>query len=103
MSHDALCVTASYTGVIAPSQVSPIVDGVRQRGDAAVREFTAKFDRVDLDAVCVPIEVQRFLSWPGVCHLKSPAATRMCSGKQTIARQCVSTSCCYRNTVFRLA
>jgi len=38
--------------------VSPIVDAVRHQGDAAVREYTAKFDRVNLDIVCSPIEVQ---------------------------------------------
>ncbi|KAL4435006.1 hypothetical protein ABPG77_003831 [Micractinium sp. CCAP 211/92] len=36
--------------------VSPIVEDVRTRGDEAVREYTAKFDRVELGAVCVPIE-----------------------------------------------
>lgn len=29
---------------------------MQDRGDAAVREFTSKFDKVDLEAVCVPIE-----------------------------------------------
>ena len=32
-------------------QVEPICSGVRERGDAAIREFTAKFDSVDMDAV----------------------------------------------------
>ncbi|KAJ1951871.1 trifunctional histidinol dehydrogenase [Linderina pennispora] len=32
-------------------RVRPIVDAVRANGDAAVREFTEKFDRVKLDAV----------------------------------------------------
>ena len=36
-------------------QVEPIVNDVRTRGDAAVREYTAKFDKAQLDAVCVPI------------------------------------------------
>jgi len=40
-----------------PLQVAPIVDDVRIRGDVSVRELTKKFDKVDLDAVCVPIEV----------------------------------------------
>lgn len=40
-------------------QVSPIVEDVRARGDAAVREYTAKFDRVQMEAVCTPIEVRR--------------------------------------------
>ena len=38
-------------------QVTPIVEDVRKRGDAAVKEFTARFDGVDLSSVCVPIEV----------------------------------------------
>ena len=37
-------------------QVEPIVDGVKERGDAAVRELTEKFDRVKLQDVCVPID-----------------------------------------------
>lgn len=41
----------------AAPQVAPIVENVRAKGDEAVREYTAKFDRVQLDAVCVPIEV----------------------------------------------
>ncbi|KAI7845187.1 hypothetical protein COHA_001232 [Chlorella ohadii] len=36
--------------------VSPIVEDVRARGDAAVREYTAKFDRVQMEAVCTPIQ-----------------------------------------------
>lgn len=39
------------------AQVSPIVEDVRARGDDAVRDYTAKFDRVELGAVCVPIQV----------------------------------------------
>jgi histidinol dehydrogenase len=38
-------------------QVSPIVEQVRQQGDAAVREYTRKFDKVELDKVCIKIEV----------------------------------------------
>lgn len=37
-------------------QVAPIITAVQERGDAAVREFTSKFDKVDLEAVCVPID-----------------------------------------------
>lgn len=40
-------------------QVSPIVEDVRARGDAAVLEYTAKFDRVQMEAVCTPIGVRR--------------------------------------------
>ena len=36
--------------------VSPIVEGVRSKGDEAVREYTSKFDRVELADVCVPVE-----------------------------------------------
>ncbi|CAL5225499.1 g8327 [Coccomyxa viridis] len=36
--------------------VQPIVDDVRQKGDAAVKSYTKRFDKVDLDIVCVPIE-----------------------------------------------
>ena len=35
------------------------MEDVRARGDAAVREYTAKFDRVQMEAVCTPIEVRR--------------------------------------------
>jgi histidinol dehydrogenase len=40
------------------SQVEPIVQSVRERGDAAVKEFTEKFDRATVDTVCVRIEVR---------------------------------------------
>ncbi|KAG2435058.1 hypothetical protein HYH02_012055 [Chlamydomonas schloesseri] len=43
-----------FTSIL--NTVSPIVENVRTNGDAAVREYTAKFDRVNLDAVCVPIQ-----------------------------------------------
>jgi hypothetical protein len=37
---------------------------VREQGDAAVKRYTSKFDRVELDKVCVPIEVSGcFRSW----------------------------------------
>ena len=36
--------------------VRPIVEDVRHRGEAALIEYTAKFDRVELDAVRVPVE-----------------------------------------------
>jgi len=39
-------------------QVQPIVDSVRDRGDAAVAEWTTKFDKVEAGGtVCCPIEV----------------------------------------------
>ena len=38
-------------------QVSPIVEDVRTGGDEAVKRFTEKFDRVNLQSVCVRIEV----------------------------------------------
>jgi histidinol dehydrogenase len=40
-------------------QVRPIVEEVRTQGDAAVKKYTTKFDRVQLTDVCVPIEVRR--------------------------------------------
>lgn len=43
-----------FTSIL--NTVAPIVENVRAKGDEAVREYTAKFDRVQLDAVCVPIE-----------------------------------------------
>ncbi|KAJ9519275.1 hypothetical protein QJQ45_017922, partial [Haematococcus lacustris] len=43
-----------FTAIL--NTVTPIVEKVRQEGDVAVREFTAKFDRVELSSVCVPIE-----------------------------------------------
>ncbi|KAI8109073.1 hypothetical protein M9435_005489 [Picochlorum sp. BPE23] len=36
--------------------VSPIVDAVRTEGDSAVKAYTAKFDRVELNEACCPIE-----------------------------------------------
>ncbi|KAL4541960.1 hypothetical protein Ndes2437B_g06284 [Nannochloris sp. 'desiccata'] len=43
-----------FTSIL--STVEPIVDGVKNRGDAAVRELTAKFDKVELQDVCVRID-----------------------------------------------
>jgi histidinol dehydrogenase len=37
-------------------KVEPIVAEVRAEGDAAVRRYTSKFDRVELDSVCVRVE-----------------------------------------------
>ncbi|TQD77126.1 hypothetical protein C1H46_037330 [Malus baccata] len=37
------------------STVNPIVDEVRKRGDAAVKEYTAKFDKVVLDNIVVEV------------------------------------------------
>lgn len=39
------------------SQVEPIIEDVRVRGDEAVREYTLKFDHANPAAVCTPIEV----------------------------------------------
>lgn len=39
-------------------QVQPIVQAVMSRGDAAVKQYTEKFDHVQLDTVCSPIEVR---------------------------------------------
>ena len=46
------------------AQVAPIVEEVRARGDAAVRDYTAKFDGVELQDVCMPIEVRKLLGIP---------------------------------------
>ena len=46
-------------------QVEPIVEDVRARGDEAVREYTSRFDKVDLDDVCVPLAVRT----GGACSL----------------------------------
>lgn len=48
--------TANHKTTPSRCQVEPIVADVRERGDAAVKAFTSKFDRVELDAVCVRIE-----------------------------------------------
>eukprot|EP00983_Pelagomonas_calceolata_P104144 1158990-Pelagomonas_calceolata.AAC.6 len=55
-------------------QVAPIVEQVKQRGDAAVKEYTSKFDRVELDKVCVPIEVGVHLHCTFKAGLLRPAA-----------------------------
>ena len=53
-----------------------------EEGDAAVKRFTSKFDRVELDAVCVPIEVRtspwRMRSRSGVLTWR--ARPRMAAG-----------------------
>jgi len=38
----------------AAEQVRPVCEDVRHRGAAAVREYTRRFDRVELDATRVP-------------------------------------------------
>ena len=43
-------------------QVQPIVDSVRDEGDAAVSQWTSKFDRVDVEVVCCPIQVRLVFS-----------------------------------------
>lgn len=58
-------------------QVEPIVDSVRQRGDAAVKELTEKFDGVRLDFVCCPIEV-RHCRLPFFCPLHSCIGNKDC-------------------------
>src|SRR3954470_10745787 len=37
-----------------PPDVRPILDAVRERGDAALREYSLKFDGVELDEIRVP-------------------------------------------------
>lgn len=48
-----------FTSIL--STVGPICDSVRQDGDAAVRQLTEKFDRVQLDDICVSMQD---LPWP---------------------------------------
>jgi histidinol dehydrogenase len=48
------------TAMFVSLQVTPIVDDVRRRGDDAVREYTSRFDRVDIETACVPIDVSAF-------------------------------------------
>ena len=50
-------------------QVSPIVEQVRHDGDAAVRAFTSKLDKVELDDVCVSIQVRTNSGHPTICLL----------------------------------
>lgn len=38
-------------------QVAPIVEAVRQQGDSAVAAYTRQFDRAEVGATCVPIQV----------------------------------------------
>lgn len=42
--------------------MQPIVDSVREEGDAAVSRWTSKFDKVELETPCCPIEVRPNLS-----------------------------------------
>jgi histidinol dehydrogenase len=68
-----------------PSQVSPICDAVRERGDEAVKEFTAKFDRVEMQSVVHKIEV-RFaceFSSNGTYHVER---VRVCEGGEGIEK-----------------
>ena len=44
--------------LLAARQVRPIVEAVRTRGDAAVAEFTARFDGVTLPAHVVRVAVR---------------------------------------------
>lgn len=48
-------------------QVSPIVEDVRTNGDLAVKTYTSRFDRAELDTVCCPIEVRIYVIWLRYC------------------------------------
>lgn len=50
-----ICLSSHMASAVM--QVSPIVEQVRQDGDAAVQQFTERFDRVKLDSVCVATQV----------------------------------------------
>ena len=47
---------ASLDVAAAAEQIRPVCEDVRQRGAAAVREYTARFDGVDLETTRVPSE-----------------------------------------------
>ena len=51
-----LC-SSAYLNSQMSVQVQPIVQAVKDQGDAAVKQYTEKFDRVQLDTVCLPVEV----------------------------------------------
>lgn len=55
--------------------MKPIVEDVRKRGDAAVAEYTKKFDGVTVDPVCVKVDVRSprisFPARPPARHLSS--------------------------------
>ena len=40
--------------------VQPILDDVESRGDAAIKEYTKKFDGVDLESVAMNPDLSRF-------------------------------------------
>ncbi|PNH07997.1 Histidinol dehydrogenase, chloroplastic [Tetrabaena socialis] len=75
-----------FTSIL--NTVSPIVDNVRANGDDAVREYTAKFDRVTLDTVCVPIEVLYCARKAGVTHILKAG------GAQAVAAMAWGTASC---------
>lgn len=54
-------------------QVGPIVEQVRQEGDAAVRQFTERFDKVKLDDICVATQVS---SRQHACMTQRPSCTK---------------------------
>ena len=51
------------------AQVQPIVQAVKKSGDAAVKQFTEKFDKVKLDNVCAPIQVGQWVTVYGSQNL----------------------------------
>jgi histidinol dehydrogenase len=55
----ALLPRAGLDVAAAVEQVRPVVEDVRERGAAAVREATARFDRVELDQLRVPAQALR--------------------------------------------
>ncbi|GMH39666.1 hypothetical protein BSKO_07564 [Bryopsis sp. KO-2023] len=59
LSEDAvreLCARPRQDFGAIMTTISPMVEDVRQNGDAAVKQYTKKFDAVDLDWVCQSIE-----------------------------------------------
>ena len=71
------------------AQVEPIVQSVRQRGDAAVKELTQKFDGVALDTVCTPIAVRPSGHLPSCCsRIAKAGAVAPSEPGQQLRRRC---------------
>ncbi len=73
-----LCSSADLNSQMSV-QVQPIVQAVKDQGDAAVKQYTEKFDRVQLDTVCLPIEVSIHKTLTAISHhvLRSKSGDRL--------------------------
>jgi len=105
--------------------VEPIVEAVRARGDEAVREYTSRFDKVDLDDVCIPLEVRPWGCLPGaspqlqpqpsepggapcreyagMAYLAEQSALATTAGPVCVARACTEVSSTCKAISFRCA